>query len=102
MRRVKGEKTGMNIKKKAGRDPKWGGTARPREDSGFRRRNGADALSSGLRISLELVRVIGDLEKRNFSGMVRMKALSSSKLKKEREGSKENRSKSSVLLYEGV
>lgn len=50
-------------------------SARPREDNGFRRRNGADGLSSGLRISLELVRVIGDLEKCNFSGMVRMKAL---------------------------
>ena len=50
-------------------------SARLREDNGFRRRNGADGLSSGLRISLELVRVIGDLEKCNFSGMVRMKAL---------------------------
>lgn len=47
------EKTGNEHPRKAGRDPKWElAPARPREDSGFRRRNGADALSSGLRISL--------------------------------------------------
>lgn len=51
----------------------------------FRRRNGADELSSGLRISLELVRVIGDLEKRNFSGMVRMKALFEQTQKREQK-----------------
>ena len=75
MRSSQQKRLRMNIKKSR-RDPRGCvASARLREDNGFRRRNGADGLSSGLRISLELVRVIADLEKRNFSVMVRMKAL---------------------------